>query len=186
MWRQSVVNAFQEQFLKLGLVDEKKINQTKHEKHKQVTQQRHNKQPPVDAAKRAAQQAQQAKAERDHLLNDERQAVAARKAAAAEIKQLVAENRQPKGSGDVPYNFTDGTKIRRLYMTEALRAQIMKGVMAIVKAVGHYEVVPIAIADKIRQRNAQCVIQLSTEASVDAPAVDDPYGDYKIPDDLIW
>ncbi len=181
-----MVNAFQEQFLKLGLVDEKKINQTKHEKHKQVTQQRHNKQPPVDAAKRAAQQTQQAKAERDRLLNDERQAVAARKAAAAEIKQLVAENRQPKGNGDVPYNFTDGTKIRRLYMTEALRAQIMKGVMAIVKAVGHYEVVPIAIADKIRQRNAQCVIQLSTEASVDAPAVDDPYGDYKIPDDLIW
>ncbi|MHB8473322.1 MAG: DUF2058 domain-containing protein [Gammaproteobacteria bacterium] len=181
-----MANAFQEQFLKLGLVDEKKINQTKHEKHKQTTQQRHSKQPPVDAAKRAAQQAQQAKAERDRLLNEERQAVAAKKAATAEIKQLVAENRQPKGNGDVPYNFTDGTKIRRLYMTEALRAQLMKGVMAIVKAGGQYEVVPIAIADKIRQRSAQCVILLSTEPTSGAPAADDPYGDYKVPDDLIW
>lgn len=179
-------NAFQEQFLKLGLVDEKKINQTKHEKHKQTTQQRHSKQPPVDTAKRAAQQAQQAKAERDRLLNEERQAVAAKKALAAEIKQLVNENRQPKGNGDVPYNFTDGNKIRRLYMTEALRGQIMAGAMAIVKSAGHYEVVPIAIAEKIRQRNAPCVILLSGAASVDAPAVDDPYSDYKVPDDLIW
>lgn len=181
-----MANAFQEQFLKLGLVDEKKINQTKHEKHKQTTRQHHGKPPPVDAAKRAAQQAQQAKAERDRLLNEERQAAAAKKAVAAEIKQLVAENRQPKGNGDVPYNFTDGTRIRRLYMTDALRAQILAGAMAIVKSAGHYEVVPIAVAEKIRQRNAQCVILLSDAANTAAPAADDPYSDYKVPDDLIW
>lgn len=179
-------NAFQEQFLKLGLVDEKKINQTQHEKHKQTTRQRHGKPPPVDAAKRAAQQAQQAKAERDRLLNEERQAAAAKKALAAEIKQLVIENRQAKGDGDVPYNFTDGTRIRRLYLTDALRAQILAGAMAIVKSAGHYEVVPIAIAEKIRQRNPQCVIPLRAVASADEPAVDDPYSDYKVPDDLIW
>ena len=32
----SVANAFQEQFLKLGLVDEKKVSKTQHEQHKQL------------------------------------------------------------------------------------------------------------------------------------------------------
>ena len=181
-----VANAFQEQFLKLGLVDEKKLKQTKQEKGKQNHQAHHGKKPTVDSGQRAAQQAQAAKAERDRLLNEQRKADADKKAIAAQIKQLVADHRQPKGDGDVPYNFTDGTRIRRIYISEALRTQITRGVMAIVKSAGQYEVVPVEIAEKIRQRNERCVILLDTEPSHSNDAADDPYADYKVPDDLIW
>lgn len=179
-------NAFQEQFLKLGLVDEKKLKQTKQEKGKQDHQAHHGKKPAVDSGQRAAQQAQAAKVERDRLLNEQRKAEADKKAIAAQIKQLVADHKQPKGNGDVPYNFTDGTRIRRIYITEALRTQITGGVMVIVKSAGQYEVVPAEVAEKIRQRNERCVIQLDTAPSQTNDAADDPYADYKVPDNLIW
>ena len=181
-----VGNAFQEQFLKLGLVDEKKLKQTTQEKSKQNHQIHHGKKPVVDSGQRAAQQAQAAKVERDRLLNEQRKADADKKAIAAQIKQLVADHRQPKGTGDVPYNFTDGTRIRRIYITEALRTQITSGVMAIVKSAGQYEVVPAEVAEKIRARNERCVVLLSTELPPSTDAADDPYADFKVPDDLIW
>jgi len=183
-----VANAIQEQFLKLGLGDEKKISKTQHEKHKQDNKVRHGNKPADDSGKRQAQQAQAQKAERDRLLNEQRKADADKKAAAAQIKQLVAEHRQPKeqGEGGVPYNFTDGSRIRRIYISAALRAQITRGVMAIVKSAGQYEVVPAEIAEKIRQRNERCVVQLSTELPPSSEAADDPYAAYQVPDDLIW
>jgi uncharacterized protein YaiL (DUF2058 family) len=183
-----VANAFQEQFLKLGLVDEKKISKTQHEKHKQDNKVRHGNKPADDSGKRQAQQAQAQKAERDRLLNEQRKVDADKKAANAQIKQLVADHRQPKeqGDGGVPYNFTDGSRIRRIHITAALRAQITRGVMAIVKSGGQYEVVPAEIAEKIRQRNDRCVVQLSTELAPSSEAADDPYAAYHVPDDLIW
>lgn len=183
-----MANAFQEQFLKLGLVDEKKVSKTKHEKHKQDNKVRHGNKPADDSGKRQAQQAQAQKAERDRLLNEQRKAEADKKAANAQIKQLVADHRQPKeqGEGGVPYNFTDGSRIRRIYISATLRAQITRGVMVIVKSAGQYEVVPAEIAEKIRQRNERCVIQFSTESAPSTGAADDPYAAYQVPDDLIW
>lgn len=183
-----MANAFQEQFLKLGLVDEKKLSKTKQEQHKQNNKVRHGNKPADDSAKRQAQQAAAQKVERDRLLNEQRKAEADKKAAAAQIKQLIAEHRQPKeqGEGGVPYNFTDGSRIRRIYISAALRAQITRGVMAIVKSAGQYEVVPVEIAEKIRQRNERCVVQLSTEQAPSTGAADDPYAAYQVPDDLIW
>jgi uncharacterized protein len=180
-----VANAFQEQFLKLGLVDEKKLKQTKHEKSKQAHQAHHGKKPPIDSGQRAAQQAQAQKAERDRLLNEQRKADLEKKALMAQVKQLVADNRQPK-DGDVPYNFTDGKRICRIYVNEALRARITAGTMGIVKVAGQYEVVPAEIVEKIRERVAHCVVQAGTEEGQNTPTQDDPYADYKVPDDLIW
>jgi hypothetical protein len=48
-----------------------------------------------------------------------------------------------------------------------------------------YELVPMVVADKIRQRDESYVIvSQQPQASVDE--ADDPYADYKIPDDLMW
>jgi uncharacterized protein YaiL (DUF2058 family) len=46
-------------------------------------------------------------------------------------------------------------------------------------------VVPKAVADKIHQRDARYVI-VSNTVSAETAAEDDPYADYKIPDDLMW
>ena len=50
-----------------------------------------------------------------------------------------------------------------------------------------YELVSKPVADRITHRDAECIIinedSIKTEQSQDE---DDPYADYKIPDDLIW
>jgi hypothetical protein len=47
-----------------------------------------------------------------------------------------------------------------------------------------YEVIPSIVAEKIRLRDESCIVsnavrQLDNEG-------DDPYADYKVPDDLMW
>lgn len=176
-----MANAFQDQFLKAGLVDGKKVKNVNQEKHKQVKQQQHAKSPTIDAAQLQAQQASAQKTERDRELNRQKEELGNKKAIAAQIRQIVEVNRVPKGDGDVAYNFQDANKIQRLYVTEATRSQIVRGELVVVRLGTAYELVPKAVAEKIIQRDPDCVLTLKEAI----PAADE-YAQYKIPDDLIW
>ena len=113
--------SLQDQLLKAGLIDNKKANKIKKTKHKQTRQQQKNKIETVDEAKLAAQQAQTRKVERDRQLNQQRKAAAERKAIAAQVRQLIEMNRQPRDDGDIGYSFSDAALIKRIYVTEADR-----------------------------------------------------------------
>ena len=176
-------NSLQNQLLKMGLVDEKRVKQAKKEKHKQAKQQG-KKTVPVDEAKRLAQQAAAQKAERDRELNRQRKEEAERKALAAQVRQLIEANRLPKGEGDIAYNFNHQNKVKRLHVTEQVQRQLGLGRLAIITLDGQYELVPTAVAEKIRQRDESCVI-LCNEPEQRSDE-DDPYADYQIPDDLMW
>lgn len=176
-------NSLQNQLLKMGLVDEKKVKQVKKEKHKQARQQG-KKAAVVDEAKRLAQQVAAQKAERDRELNRQRKEEAERRALAAQIRQLIEVNRLPKDEGEIAYNFTDDNKVKRLYVTEQVQRQLGFGRLAIVMLDGQYELVPTAVAEKIRQRDESCVILCNEPEQHNDE--DDPYADYQIPDDLMW
>ena len=65
-----------------------------------------------------------------------------------------------------------------------MKQQIINGKIGITCLDNRYELVPRTIAEKIKQRNNKAVILYSADqASADA---DDPYAEYKIPDDLMW
>ncbi|MFC6632116.1 DUF2058 domain-containing protein [Microbulbifer taiwanensis] len=178
------MSSLQDQLLKAGLVDSKKAKQVSKEKRKQQKVAKKSAQPQVDETKAAAQLARAEKAARDRALNAERDAAAQKKAIAAQIKQLVATNRQPKGNGDIAYNFTFDKKIKAIYVTEAVRDHLVAGRLVIVGLDEQFELVPRVIADKIAERNADIVVQPAADS---APAdEDDPYADYQIPDDLMW
>ena len=179
-----MANAFQDQLLKAGLVDSNKVKKANREKHKQQKQQQHANSPSTDAAKLQTQQASAQKAERDRELNRQKVELENKKAIAAQVKQLIEANRAPKGDGDVAYNFQDANKIRRLYVTEAMRDQIVRGELLIVRLAGDYELVPKPVAEKIAQRDPGCVLAIKDSAQ-DA-AAEGEYANYKIPDDLIW
>ncbi len=176
-------NSLQQQLLKMGLVDEKKVKQAKKEKHKQAKQQ-DKKAVVVDEAARLAQQAVAQKAERDRELNRQRKEEAERKALAAQVRQLIEVNRLPGEEGEIAYNFSDGNKVKRLYVTEQVQRQLGLGRLAIVRLDEEYELVPNAVAEKIRQRDESYVV-LCNEPEQHSDD-DDPYADYKIPDDLMW
>lgn len=179
--------SLQEQLLKAGLVKEKQLKKSNSEKRKQVKQQQHSKAGVVDEAKEAARLALAEKAERDRDLAREQNRVAANKAIAAQIKQIVLMNRQPKNNGDIVYNFVDDKKIKSLHVDQTTINHLSQGRLAIVKLDDKYEIVPQKAALKIRQRDAAIVMVCNTQTNAaDGSNEDDPYADFKVPDDLMW
>ena len=140
-------------------------------------------QPP--SANLLAQQAQAAKVARDQELNRRREEKAKRRARIAEIEQIIEQNRAPRLETEDYYSFIDGKKIRRMSVDPPRREQLTSGVLAIVRYKGHYAVVPKAIAERIRERDANMVVPV-VQPKEASPEPDDAYKDFVVPDDLMW
>lgn len=176
--------SLQEQFLKAGLVNKGKAKQVHQEKAKQKKDERRAGTQSVDEARLAALEIQRKNAERARELNAQRDAAATQKAIMAQIAQMVQQNRQSKGKGDVAYNFTHDNKIKRVHVSAKVQAELVAGRLMIVCLDGGTELVPAVIAEKIAERDPSLVVRVSRSSTeVDE---DDPYADYKIPDDLMW
>ena len=176
--------SLQEQFLKAGLVDKTKAKLANQEKSKQKKVERRTGEQSVDEVRLAAQELQRKNAERARELNAQRDAAANQKAIVAQIAQMVRQNRQDKGKGDIAYNFTHGTKIERIFVSPAVREHLVAGRLVIVVMNGVVELVPRIIADKIAERDASLVVRVN-KASTQVDE-DDPYAAFQIPDDLMW
>jgi len=178
-------NPFQDQLLKAGLVTKEQVQKAQKESKKKNKQQRSKKHPVVDENKLKAQQAAAEKAKRDRELNNKKEAQAKQKALSAEINQLITQNLIPRDeSCDLAYHFEHNNKIKNIYINADMRQKIANGQLGIARIEGRYELVPLAIAEKIQRRNDKRVILVKdAETSKDD---NDPYADYQIPDDLIW
>ena len=84
---------------------------------------------------------------------------------------------------DKPFHFENKGKVKRIYVSAQTHKLIADGKLKIVNDNGVFELVPPAVAEKIRARNPSLVIDLPEEQSPDA---DDPYAAYQVPDDLMW
>ena len=173
-----------EQLLKAGLVDKNKVKQAHQQKSKQQKEERRSGTQSVDEAREAALELQRKNAERAREFNAQRDAAAQQKAILAQITQLVQTNRQDKGKGDIPYNFTHGTKIERIFVSPAVQAHLVAGRLVIVCMNGKTELVPRVIADKIAERDPTLVVRVNKTSAV--VEEDDPYAAFQIPDDLMW
>src|SRR4051812_27072051 len=179
--------SLREQLLAAGLVSKKQAHQA--EKGERQNQHKHAKgqaPAPNEAQKRAAEQAAAAKTARDQELNRQRQEQAERKARAAQIKQLIEENRLPKLESDEYFNFVDRGKIRRMAVDTQRREQLIAGSLKIVRFEGKYDVVLPPIAERIGERDARAVVNLNAAQDATTPPEDDPYKDFVVPDDLRW
>ena len=177
-------STLREQLLKAGLVSEKQVRATEQQQQKPRPQSRH-KPPPTSEEKRAAEQAQAAKAAKDAQLNKQRQQAADAKARAVEIKQLVEQNKLPKIlDSEDRFNFVAGKKLRFILVDAAMRAGLNNGTLFIIRYDGKSEVVPAAIAERIRERDERAVVKLSDKT--EALDENDPYKDFVVPDDLKW
>lgn len=175
-------NSLQDELLKAGLVDQKKLDQARRQKHKK----------PQGKRKKAAKPAppkltpeQIEKAARDRELEQQRNEVRRQREVAAQVRQLVRTHRHPRveREDDQPFHFENKGKIKRIYVSAETHKRITDGKLVIVNDNGVFELVPKDIAEKIRQRNPSLVIDLPKE---EGPAEDDPYAHYKVPDDLMW
>jgi uncharacterized protein YaiL (DUF2058 family) len=179
-----MANAFQDQFLKAGLVNKKKASKARKEKSKENRQKAKGAKI-SDESKLQSEQALAAKKEHDKQLNLEQKEAADAKAVTAQIKQLIEVNRLSRKEGDIAFNFVDGSKVKKIYLPELMHQQLSRGRLAIVRFADGYEVVATPIADKISLRSDDIVIHQSESMAADDDS-DDPYADYQIPDDLMW
>jgi hypothetical protein len=179
-------NTLQDQLLKAGLVNEKSIKQAKKEQH--ATQQKvakNKRHVETDEVKLAAKKALADKAEHDRLLNQQHNEQAMQRAISAQIRQLIESHKQSRGDGDVAYNFADNNVIKKILVSQKVIDQIQFGHLAVVRLDDKYELIPVRAAEKIRERDASCVIVCNAQQS-GKNMDDDPYADFKIPDDLMW
>ena len=178
--------SLQDQLLKSGLVSMAQAKTVKSDKHKQTQQQRKNNVAVVDEAKELAQKAQAEKAERDRELNALRKQQEEQKHLIAQVKQLIELNKQLKDADGLAYHFNDNNKVKTIYVSEAMREQIIRGRLGIVKLGESYEVVSSEVAKKISLRDTASVIVHNEPSANVVDTKDDPYADYQIPDDLMW
>lgn len=191
-----MAGSLRDQLLKSGLVDEKKAKQIvkekreEHRQHKQESKKtgKQAAQQATAAAQQRAREQQAARSDKDREANRRKEEALRRKALRAEVRQLVDANRIERKDSDLPYRFKDGTRLEKIYVTAALQQRLARGELAIVRVVRRYDLVPLEVADRIRARDpegtAAAVVTIS--ADNEAPAADDPYAQYQIPDDLTW
>ena len=118
-------------------------------------------------------------------MNQQRDEVQRQREVNAQVRQLVSRNRHARveRDDDHPFHFENKGKVKRLFVSPDTHQMITERKLVIVNDNGQFELVPPPIAEKIRSRNPSLVIDLPEETP---PAEDDPYADFKVPDDLMW
>ena len=183
------MSSLQEQLLKAGLVDEKKLARAKQQKNKQAQQARKQRGKKSRHPDKARQRPQNRKAERDRELNQQRQQATRQKELAAQVKQLIVDNRLDRSQGENPYGFVYRRKVKKIYVTDEHRSQLAQGRLAIATYVASdgrkFELVPKAVADKLAERDESCLVTIDSSADSSRDE-NDPYAGYEVPDDLVW
>ena len=173
----------QEQMLKAGLVSSKKAAKVQRTAKKSRVQARE--------AREAVEENKKAQLERDKLLSEQQKQAVLAKEFKAQVKQLIEMNRITVAKGNITFNFTDGNLIKKIEVDKQTQAQLINGRLAIARLVINasgdceYAIIPAVVADKIAQRDADSIV-LNSALSQEEQDEDDPYADFKIPDDLMW
>jgi len=173
----------QEQMLKAGLVSSKKLAKVERTAKKSRVQARE--------AREAVEENKKAQIERDKQLSEQQKQAALSKEYKAQVKQLIEMNKVIVSRGDIDFNFTDNNLIKKIAVDKATQAQLINGRLAIARLVNdtsgesQYAIIPASVADKIAQRDANSIV-LNSALSQEEQDEEDPYADFKVPDDLMW
>ena len=173
----------QEQMLKAGLVTSKKMAKVQRTAKKSRVQARE--------AREAVEENKKAQIVRDKQLSEQQKQAALSKEYKAQVKQLIEMNRIVIAKGNIDFNFTDNNLIKKVVVDKATQTQLINGRLAIARLVtnsngdSEYAIIPAVVADKIAQRDESYIV-LNSALSEEVQDEDDPYADFKIPDDLMW
>ena len=173
----------QEQMLKAGLVTSKKMAKVQRTAKKSRVQARE--------AREAVEENKKAQLERDKQLSEQQKQAALSKEYKAQVKQLIEMNKIDISKGNIDFNFTDNNFIKKIAVDKLTQAQLISGRLAIARLAGdhdgesQYAIIPASVADKIAQRDASSIV-LNSALSAEEQDEDDPYADFKVPDDLMW
>lgn len=173
----------QEQMLKAGLVTSKKIAKVQRTAKKSRVQARE--------AREAVEENKKSQLERDKQISEQQNKATLSKEHKAQVKQLIEMNKIVILKGNIDFNFTDNNLIKKVVVDKPTQAQLINGRLAIARLAidnsgeSEYAIIPASVADKIAQRDASSIV-LNSALSQEEQDEEDPYADFKVPDDLMW
>jgi len=174
-------NSLQDQFLKMGLVDKKKYNTSKKKLHDKRT-----KAVKDDDIAAMAKKAMDEKKKQVQQHNKKKAAQREAKEATARARQLIETHKITQEEGTTPYNFKENNTVKKIYLSKKTIDRLALGKIGIVKLAGEYQYVPADIIYKIKELNKNLIVLFNTPATKNTQREDDPYAEFKVPDDLMW
>ncbi len=175
-----MANLLQQQLIKAGVATADQIK--KGDRHKRGEDRRSP--PPSDQQRLAQQKRQDADRERNRQQQEQRE----RKERLAQVRQIIESNRIDRKGGEAAYQFVEAGRIRKFYLHEAQRQQVVAGTLVVVRLGRNFELVLPEVADRIAERDPAIVLVRNGAAAVSADdaAASDPYAEFQVPDDLMW
>ncbi|WP_069471786.1 DUF2058 domain-containing protein [Candidatus Marithrix sp. Canyon 246] len=180
-----MAGSLQDQLLSAGMASKKQANKINAQK-RQKKRKNHAKE--VDEIALSAAKAIENERKKSQELNKQRTEEAEQKAIAAQVIQIIKMNSIDMGTSEnaLSYNFTDNSKIKTINISKKNQDLISRGRLAIAKIDEDYYLIPAEAAEKIKQRDDESIVLFNENISDQSQDDDDPYADYKVPDDLMW
>ena len=180
--------SFQDQLLALGLVDKKKANKAKKDRHQQKKKQGKTKQatPVIDENAVLAQKAAEKKKARAQKLNRQRDEKLRKRADEGRIRQLIEKHKVAQDEKGQPYRFNASGTIRRIFVDKETTNRLGNGQLGVVGFGSVFEVLPKEIIHKIQEIDGQLFVSIASPSGKNETDPDDPYAGFEVPDDLMW
>ncbi len=102
------------------------------------------------------------------------------------VRAFLLQHQQNDRNGDIAFNFQADRRIRRLYVTAPQRDALQRGALQVAVLGKRDFLIEAALAEQVLALDAELFLYDATRITEDAPAEDDPYKDYAVPDDLMW
>lgn len=183
------MSSLQDQLLKAGLTTKQKARQANSDKRRKNKQKRSGakveasmqEQVKQDLAKQQAQ-----KQEKDKALNEQKKAELAQKEHHQRVLQILIHHSLSDIDGELEYNYTFGSTIKKLYVTQAIQDALVNGRLALCGLDEKTYVVTAETAEKLATIDENVVLLKNDRKLDEQVDEDDPYADFQIPDDLMW
>lgn len=187
-------NSLRDELLKVGLVSEQRRQKTRRPKRTRAESGKKRKSSPlpsnddqsITSSRHVLRENQRRTARflRDSSLAGGSLAESAEKALRRKIQELVQSGRLNHPQADVAYHFVKGKRIKRIYVTQAQRAQLTAGAIVIAALDGDHHLLPRPLAEQLLALAPQTVVCGGVEGEEHAGDVD---GDqHPVPDDVTW
>jgi len=179
-------NDLREQLLKAGLVTKGQVREAEAFVRKKSKQARHGGKPsPQEAARQKSLQARTAKAERDRELNRRKEEARQKKALRAQVRSFLDDHRRNDPKGETAFNFAIGGRVKHVYVNTEQLTALTGGRLVVASVFNRQHILSPEDGERLRKLMPEAAIFVA-EDKPEEPAEDDPYAEYKIPDDLMW
>ena len=181
--------SLQEQLLNAGLTTKQKTRQANADKRKKNKQQRSGVQHEASLQEQVKQGLSQSKLEKkdkDNALNNNKKQQVAKKEEVLRIKQILTYHHINHPVGDHVYNYTFGSKIKKLSLDQITHKALVNGRLSLCGLADITYIVTRETAEKLAELDSSIILVQNDKLIETQITEDDPYADYQIPDDLMW